>query len=289
MKYGKARYRAGKRGAAWRSCGKQCGKHALPPKDKARLESGFRANCGCYAVTARYNSSVADKPALVSLTFDDGLRCQFERAVPILDQYGLPATFFVIANEQPKHENQFPKIEWHERDTSMLRELARRGHEIGSHTVNHLFPTVQNLEHSEYEARKSKRWIEERMSDVEIPSFAYPFYCAPEPLKNAVINAGYKQARGGPLNYRNTPPQGSLEWFEVECHEISDNEDVKGWVPTDCWRVLTFHGIGTVQDGWAPITVVEFSRQMTELAKLRNSGAVEVVTFKDGADRLRRL
>src|SRR5260370_15288400 len=127
------------------------------------------------------------------------------------------------------------------------------------------------------------------MGDVKIPSFAYPFYRAPEPLKNAAINAGYKQARGGPLNYRYTPPQGSLEWFEVECHQISNNENVAGWVRPDCWRVLTFHGVGTDQDGWQPITVVEFARQMTELAKLRDSGAVEVVTFKDGADRLRRL
>jgi hypothetical protein len=38
-----------------------------------------------------------DKPALVSLTFDDGLRCQFEQAVPILDRHGFPATFFLVA------------------------------------------------------------------------------------------------------------------------------------------------------------------------------------------------
>jgi hypothetical protein len=34
--------------------------------------------------------------------------------------------------------------------------------------------------------------------------------------------------------------------------------------------------------------VAEFARQMAELAKHRDSGAVEVVTFKDGADRLRQ-
>ena len=37
-----------------------------------------------------------------------------------------------------------------------------------------------------------------------------------------------------------------------------------------------------------PITLEEFGTQMAELAKHRDSGAVEVVTFKDGADRLRR-
>jgi peptidoglycan/xylan/chitin deacetylase (PgdA/CDA1 family) len=37
-------------------------------------------------------------PALVSLTFDDGLRCQFDRALPILKKHGFRATFFLIAN-----------------------------------------------------------------------------------------------------------------------------------------------------------------------------------------------
>ena len=41
------------------------------------------------------------EPALVSLTFDDGLRCQFEQGVPVLDRYGFPATFFLVANTDP--------------------------------------------------------------------------------------------------------------------------------------------------------------------------------------------
>ncbi len=65
-------------------------------------------------------------------------------------------------------------------------------------------------------------------------------------------------------------------------------EIVSTWVKPGCWHVLTFHGIGGKQDGWEPITVVEFARQMAELASLRDSGAVEVVAFKSGADRLRQ-
>jgi len=36
--------------------------------------------------------------------------------------------------------------------------------------------------------------------------------------------------------------------------------------------VLTFHGIGDEQDGWEPITVAEFARQMAELANHRDPG-----------------
>jgi hypothetical protein len=47
-----------------------------------------------------------------------------------------------------------------------------------------------------------------------------------------------------------------------------------------------FHGIG--DDGWSSIPEAEFARQMAELAKHRDSDDVDVVTFKDGADRLRQ-
>src|SRR6266851_5617228 len=52
-----------------------------------------------------------DKPALVSLTFDDGLRCQFEKAVPILDRYGFPGTFFLVANTDPVFKDGFAEYQ----------------------------------------------------------------------------------------------------------------------------------------------------------------------------------
>jgi peptidoglycan/xylan/chitin deacetylase (PgdA/CDA1 family) len=225
---------------------------------------------------------MSSRPALVSLTFDDGLRCQFERAVPILDKYDLRATFFLIANKQPRHENTWSKIEWHERDISMLKEMAQQGHEIASHTVNHRPPTMQNLE-----AHESKRLIKEWIGGMEIPSFAYPFYAIDQTIWNSVINAGYQQARTGPHQSYYASPS-SVDWFAVDCRQIMPTGDVVStWVKPACWHVLTFHGIGGAQDGWEPITVGEFTRQMAELAKLRDSGAVEIVTFKDGADRMR--
>jgi peptidoglycan/xylan/chitin deacetylase (PgdA/CDA1 family) len=229
-----------------------------------------------------------DKPALISLTFDDGLRCQFERAVPILDQCGFCATFFLVANTDPLHTDRFEhpdwhKINWSEEDKQFLRAIIRRGHEVGAHSVTHRRPELDD--DPKLEAEGSKRWIEDRLG-AEILSYCYPFYHITEPIKNAVINAGFKQARWG--THDSFIQRGSLDWFAIDCHQISSNEDVGRWVRPDCWHVLTFHGIGTEQDGWEPITVDEFARQMSELSKLRDSGAAEVVTFKAGAERLRQ-
>jgi peptidoglycan/xylan/chitin deacetylase (PgdA/CDA1 family) len=253
-------------------------------------------------------------PALVSLTFDDGLRCQFEQAVPILNQYGLPATFFLTANTSPIHIDwhdhpDWRKIESNPDDIRLLKSVAKRGHEIGSHSVWHKVPDPHNPKFRpdfdpKFEAEESRRLIEGWM-DEEIASFCYPFCQKPDTLKNAVIAAGYKQARAGAHRaYR--PQQSPTDFHEVDCRHVAvDNpefavvngvsypigrdgsEDVRGWLQPD-WYVLMFHGVGSINDGWWPISVREFTRQMAELAKHRDSGAVEVVTFKDGADRLRQ-
>ena len=163
--------------------------------------------------------------------------------------------------------------------------MREQGHEIGAHSVHHRYPFLDT--DPKLEAEASKRWIEDRLR-VEVWSYCYPFYHVTPPIKNAVITAGYKQARGGHVNSYYAP-QSSIDWFDVDCRQISmKSENVEEWVRSDSWHVLTFHGIGTEQDGWEPISESEFARQMAELAKLRDAGAVEVVTFHGGAEHLRK-
>lgn len=240
-------------------------------------------------------------PALVSLTFDDGMRCQFERAVPILDQHGLAATFFLVANTSPIFMDgyadhfKWPKIDWSEGDRQFLKGMVQRGHEIGSHSVNHKndftgeqakFEPEELERKAKFEAERSKRLIEEWIGS-EIASFCYPFCRRPAVLKNAVIAAGYRQARAGANASYYSLPDHPMDWFDVDCRQITENENVNGWVRSGCWHILMIHGIGTWNDGWAPVTVDQFALQMAELAKHRDTGTVEVVTFKNGADRIR--
>jgi peptidoglycan/xylan/chitin deacetylase (PgdA/CDA1 family) len=90
-----------------------------------------------------------DKPAFISLTFDDGLRCQFEQAVPILEQYRFSATFFLVANTDPTHTDggQHPdwrKTDWSEKDVQFFKSMIQQGHEIGAHSVHHRHPFLDN-------------------------------------------------------------------------------------------------------------------------------------------------
>ncbi len=63
---------------------------------------------------------------IVCLTFDDALDAHLDTAIPILDRHGLPGSFYVNigrSNFLARHR------EW--------SDAARRGHELGNHTVFH--------------------------------------------------------------------------------------------------------------------------------------------------------
>lgn len=63
----------------------------------------------------------------VSLTFDDGTKNQLEKAVPLLDEYQVKATFYL----NPAQKN------WQEQ-IQQWSAVSAAGHEIGNHTLSHL-------------------------------------------------------------------------------------------------------------------------------------------------------
>jgi peptidoglycan/xylan/chitin deacetylase (PgdA/CDA1 family) len=226
--------------------------------------------------------------AIISLTFDDGLRCQFERALPILDQYGFPATFFLITNTEDIHNDglQHPnwrKTNWCLEDIELMKQMIGRGHEIGAHSMTHQFPAL--VRDTKYEVEKSKEWIEMHLG-IEVASYCYPFCHVTPTIKSAVVKAGYKQARGGANS--SFLCNSEVDMFNLDCRETSTSEHVNAWIKPGCWHILMYHGIGTLDDGWGPVPVSEFERQMAELAKFRGSDLVQVMTFRDGAEKLRR-
>lgn len=119
----------------------------------------------------------------------------------------------------------------------------------------------------------------------------------PEILAQVVLCGGIQQhgrsehvsIAGGHSDPNSISSDTSLDKFNVDCRQISPHgENVRGWLRDGCWHVLTYHGIGSDQDGWEPIPLEQFSAQITELATHRDSGNVEIVTFKEGVSRVCR-
>ena len=90
----------------------------------------------------------------ICLTFDDGWRGNYLYGYPILQEYGLKATFFIAIDLIGKPFY----MTWED-----IKEMAASGMSIQSHTVTHQPLAHMGVERVLFELSESKRVIEERL------------------------------------------------------------------------------------------------------------------------------
>ncbi|UUP16530.1 polysaccharide deacetylase family protein [Nitratireductor thuwali] len=133
---------------------------------------------------------------VVAITFDDGFANVIETAAPILKQCGFTATNFIVADEIGG-SNTWDQPLGVVHTACMGREQLRRwmelGHEIGSHTLNHVRLDRMNAN----EARRQITESREKLQSVfgtSIVSFAYPYGEQSPHHRTMVREAGYAWA-----------------------------------------------------------------------------------------------
>lgn len=98
-------------------------------------------------------------------TFDDGYDSDFLFAAPMLEQKSFRGFFFVV----PDLVGKPGYMDW-----SMIKELTKRGHRIGSHSLSHIDLTTLNLTEVDFQLVKSKEMIEDQTGKV-VDMFSFPF------------------------------------------------------------------------------------------------------------------
>ncbi len=93
--------------------------------------------------------NLPDKP--IVLTFDDGYADNYKVMLPILEAHNMTAVVYVITNELGK--KNYLKLD-------ELKDMQRRGIEIGSHTADHLPLTAYDKEFQRRQIRESKIFLE---------------------------------------------------------------------------------------------------------------------------------
>jgi peptidoglycan/xylan/chitin deacetylase (PgdA/CDA1 family) len=151
----------------------------------------------------------------VLLTFDDGFANNATHALPVLEEFGAPALFFVATQHIANPRNWLPAIrqqvqrQW-PREEDVLAEVAAELFDgmsteqlatfaahplvtIGAHTVSHPFLTSCGDDQLAYEMVEARRFLEE-VSGRPVLTMAYPTGDYNRRVAQAAQAAGYETA-----------------------------------------------------------------------------------------------
>ncbi|MGI1828324.1 polysaccharide deacetylase family protein [Bacillus safensis] len=128
------------------------------------------------------NSIPSEKYVLI--TFDDGYTDNYTKAFPILKQYGMKATIFMIEQSigRPHHLTD-----------AQMDDMLSNGISIESHTIHHLELNRLSQKQQEEELKGSKAFFDQRFSQQTI-MVSYPVGRYNEDTLKLAKEAGYQMA-----------------------------------------------------------------------------------------------
>jgi peptidoglycan/xylan/chitin deacetylase (PgdA/CDA1 family) len=132
----------------------------------------------------------------VALTFDDGFRNVFQNALAPLAQRRWRALQFLVPrfigqlNQWDLRDGEAPELLM---DAAQVRDWLGAGHAIGSHSLTHARLTRLTLRDAREEIFASKKKLEDDFG-VAVEHFCYPYGDWTEPVRELVMEAGYRTA-----------------------------------------------------------------------------------------------
>ena len=180
---------------------------------------------------------------VISLTFDDGAKSQYDYAFPLMQTRGIPGTFYVITDsirDLSTDDNYYMNI-------SELQTLQKYGSEIGSHSKTHSPLTSLTDSEIQAESQISKQVLQS--FGLLANNFCYPFGDRNE-YTDSIVDDYYRSARTvwNP-NYVSPLPHSQ---FLVDANEYDTSfPDILSylkWIVDQAysnnqWAVILFHQI----------------------------------------------
>ena len=177
-------------------------------------------------------------PGAASFTFDDGLHSQTNNLTFLDNMPDVSVTFFVCTNTMGFGSNSQPHMNY-----------AKKGHEIGNHTMNHKNLTQESNPSTEVSGAASKL----RGMGLEATSLATPYCAQNQTVKNAINQEHFinRSCGGDGLTSWNSEP----DWMAVGSHYWDSKATVSAFKSSSDqaasgskWHVQLNHGVGADWD-----------------------------------------
>lgn len=197
---------------------------------------------------------------LVSITFDDGWESAFVNAVPLLDQYGYKATFYLNPSSLDT-----PSFMTSDQATSLQND----GQELASHGYEHDDFTTLGKSSLEYQLSRAHDYFTQvrgetavdfatpfGASDAEVQYFAHKYYASQRGTDNGINT----KQNFDPFNLV-TLYIGNDTSLATINDALAETKALNGWL------ILIYHRIDTVGSGEPRITPSAFADQLGVINK----------------------
>ncbi|MBN2035727.1 MAG: polysaccharide deacetylase family protein [Chitinispirillaceae bacterium] len=125
------------------------------------------------------------------LTFDDGCRSFYTRALPVLEALNVKATLFPVAGYLGKTSTWDVLPVFSHLSKSEVREISGLGHEIGSHSMTHPDLAFLNDRDLSEELNGSKKLLED-VTGKKVTSISFPYGSWNKRVWDRAVEAGYR-------------------------------------------------------------------------------------------------
>jgi peptidoglycan/xylan/chitin deacetylase (PgdA/CDA1 family) len=215
-------------------------KQVIPAKAGIQKDTGFRISMRVYAksrsdkcgmtdglrnTSLHLNSNTHVPEKSLVITFDDGWADNYTNVFPILKEYGLTATVFVITGSV----GQKNYMDWNQ-----LREMSGAGISIHSHTVSHKPLAQLSKAEIEYELKTSMKTLVDELGKKVI-FLSLPHGVFNDQVLKIAQDAGYHAVctsePGFSHEYKNLPVMKRInisDQFQIDTFEriLEKNETV---------------------------------------------------------------
>lgn len=181
----------------------------------------------------------------ITFSYDDGLRDNYEIALPLHEKYEIPASLAIIAGRAASPDF------WDKYMTPyQIVDTDMRGHEIVSHGVNHKDKYIDlTLDKLKYELEHSKSFLD-GLTGNKVRAINLPFASYNELVLEEAFN-NYAVVRVGGYKFNDINEESRL----IYAYPLSRNSElskvkklIDKAIEKNKWLVIVFHSISDVPD-----------------------------------------